>query len=93
MPAINTALLWYLPKCVILNINNLHSASKPDLGAEILKNKVINMQYDVIDLHTHIWPEKLATRAVDHVGDYYSYDMLLYHLYLSYYDPFLFVEQ
>lgn len=33
------------------------------------------MQYDVIDVHTHIWPEKLAKRAVDHVGDYYSYDM------------------
>ncbi|MBQ7076015.1 MAG: amidohydrolase family protein, partial [Clostridia bacterium] len=33
------------------------------------------MEYKVIDVHTHIWPEKLADRAVRHVGDYYSYDM------------------
>ena len=33
------------------------------------------MHYDVIDIHTHIWPENLAKRAVDHVGDYYSYEM------------------
>ena len=29
----------------------------------------------VIDVHTHIWPDKLAQRAVDHVGNYYSYEM------------------
>ncbi len=33
------------------------------------------MKYNVIDVHTHIWPEKLAERAVNHVGDYYSYEM------------------
>ncbi len=33
------------------------------------------MNYEVIDVHTHIWPEKLADRAVNHVGDYYSYEM------------------
>lgn len=33
------------------------------------------MEYKVIDVHTHIWPEKLADRAVRHVGDYYNYDM------------------
>ena len=33
------------------------------------------MQYKVIDVHTHIWPEKLAERAVNHVGNYYSYEM------------------
>ncbi len=33
------------------------------------------MSYKVIDIHTHIWPEKLALRAVEHVGTYYSYDM------------------
>ena len=33
------------------------------------------MQYKVIDVHTHIWPEKLAPRAVEHVGNYYSYEM------------------
>lgn len=36
---------------------------------------MIKLQYKVIDVHTHIWPEKLAQRAVDHVGDYYSYQM------------------
>lgn len=33
------------------------------------------MSYKVIDVHTHIWPDKLASRAVEHVGSYYSYDM------------------
>lgn len=33
------------------------------------------MKYKVIDIHTHIWPEKLASRAVEHVGTYYSYEM------------------
>ena len=33
------------------------------------------MKYKVIDVHTHIWPEKLAPRAVEHVGTYYSYEM------------------
>ena len=36
---------------------------------------MINLNYNVIDVHTHIWPEKLAERAVDHVGNYYSYEM------------------
>lgn len=36
---------------------------------------MIILQYDVIDVHTHIWPEKLAERAVNNVGDYYSYEM------------------
>lgn len=36
---------------------------------------MIKLQYKVIDVHTHIWPEKLAPRAVSHVGDYYSYEM------------------
>lgn len=34
---------------------------------------MINLQ--IIDIHTHIWPENLAPRAVSHVGDYYSYEM------------------
>lgn len=33
------------------------------------------MKYKVIDVHTHIWPQKLASHAVEHVGTYYSYDM------------------
>lgn len=36
---------------------------------------MVNLNYNVIDVHTHIWPEKLAERAVDHVGNYYSYEM------------------
>jgi len=36
---------------------------------------VIKLNYDVIDIHTHIWPEKLAKRAVENVGNYYSYEM------------------
>lgn len=33
------------------------------------------MEYNIIDVHTHIWPEALAERAVSHVGTYYSYQM------------------
>ncbi len=33
------------------------------------------MKYKVIDVHTHIWPPKLAARAVEHVGTYYNYKM------------------
>lgn len=36
---------------------------------------VIQMKYKVIDVHTHIWPEKLAKRATENVGNYYSYQM------------------
>lgn len=33
------------------------------------------MKYKVIDVHTHIWPDKIAAHAVEHVGTYYSYEM------------------
>ena len=33
------------------------------------------MKYKIIDVHTHIWPEKLAPRAVENVGSYYNYQM------------------
>ena len=33
------------------------------------------MKQKVIDVHTHIWPSKLAPNAVEHVGTYYNYDM------------------
>jgi predicted TIM-barrel fold metal-dependent hydrolase len=33
------------------------------------------IQLKIIDIHTHIWPEKLASRAVSNVGDYYNYEM------------------
>ncbi len=33
------------------------------------------MKYNVIDVHTHIWPGPLAPNAVSHVGTYYNYDM------------------
>ena len=41
----------------------------------ILKNQVIYLKYKVIDVHTHIWPGKLAPNAVEHVGTYYNYEM------------------
>jgi len=33
------------------------------------------MQHKIIDIHTHIWPSKLAPNAVGHVGTYYDYEM------------------
>ncbi len=35
----------------------------------------INTQYDIIDIHSHIFPDKIAEKAVDSIGSYYGVPM------------------
>lgn len=40
-----------------------------------LETKVIKLDFKVIDMHAHFFPDALAKRAVDNLGDYYGLEM------------------
>jgi hypothetical protein len=38
-------------------------------------NKELNNKYEIFDMHTHIFPEKIAAKAVHSIGSYYGITM------------------
>lgn len=48
---------------------------KKQTRKELVKTKMDKLNYEVCDAHAHIFPEKIAEKAVNSIGDFYSLDM------------------
>lgn len=40
-----------------------------------MSNNILNIDYPIIDCHTHVFPEKIARKAVDSIGEFYGIEM------------------
>ena len=36
---------------------------------------MVNLKHKIIDMHAHFFPDELAQRAVDNLGNYYGLEM------------------
>lgn len=40
-----------------------------------MNKNILNIDYPIIDCHTHVFPEKIARKAVDSIGEFYGIEM------------------